>query len=472
MTGEVFQPRIVNPVKFKRAVVLAADEEIRTAAAALAEAMPWTNVEIARDPWTVSNSKSDEATVFLLDDTALIAVDTEAIRRGHRDAVLVLLSSNDFVHHSPPGVASGRYPYTEKADLVFAVGRDEFAPAAIIAAAARCAEDFLNIGRYARERRYIFLLVDDEPRWFSQFLPVLYAIIGQRADVRLARTYEEAIEFLFGPGRDSGVPDPRSAPGGHGDDVVCLIADVYFPKGSKLDGPAGKDLVRLVRGAYPRVPIVIASKAREALEMKGDAWILPKGDPGSLEILRHYIHDYTGLGDFLVQNPDGRPLARIKNIYELRDLMARAANDDEEAKNLRVVLETYAKKDYFSTWLYMHGFRTLGDVIRPRQDRGLRLVRFLFDLLEQEIGVLKSTPLIVEGFRVSTLADLRDALLQVDPGKIQPFSDNDVFSTWLDRRGYSELAEDLRPIHGSGPKLREALVRAIEKRMDAPLIPV
>lgn len=463
MNAGVFQPRIINPVKFGRAVVLAADEEIRNAAPALAEAMPWTAVEVARDPWTVSNSGSDEATVFLLDDTALIAVDTEVIRRRHRDAVVVLLSSNEFIHHSPPAVAASRYPYTEKADLIFAVGRDDFAPAAIIASAARCAEDFLNIGTYARERRYIFLIVDDEPRWFSQFLPILYGIIGQRADVKLARTYEDALRFLFGTTRESEIPAKRDASCGQGDDVVCLIADIFFPKGNKVDGPAGKDLVRLVRHSYPRVPIVIASKAREAQEMRGDAWIMPKGDPGSLEILRDYIHDFTGLGDFLVQDPEGRPLARIKNIFELRDFVARAGNDTEEAGRLRAVLETYAKKDYFSTWLYMHGFRTLGDVIRPRQDRGVRLIRVLNELLEQEIAAIKATPLVIEGYQISSLTDLRDVLLRVDPGKIQALSDNDVFSIWLDRQGYPELAEDLRPIHGSGPKLRKALAGTVEK---------
>lgn len=37
------------------------------------------------------------------------------------------------------------------------------------------------------------IIDDDEPRWFSQFLPVLYNIIGQRADVKLTRTYEETM---------------------------------------------------------------------------------------------------------------------------------------------------------------------------------------------------------------------------------------------------------------------------------------
>jgi hypothetical protein len=33
----------------------------------------------------------------------------------------------------------------------------------------------------------------------------------------------------------------------------------------------------------------------------------------------------------------------------------------------------------------------------------------------------------------------------------------------LDRKGYPELAEEIRPIHGSGEKLKEALKQSVSK---------
>jgi len=50
-----------------------------------------------------------------------------------------------------------------------------------------------------------------------------------------------------------------------------------------------------------------------------------------------------------------------------------------------------------------------------------------------------------------------------DPREIQKLSNNDVFSSWLDRKGYTELAEKLRPIHGTGQSLIKSLTSIIEQ---------
>jgi hypothetical protein len=76
---------------------------------------------------------------------------------------------------------------------------------------------------------------------------------------------------------------------------------------------------------------------------------------------------------------------------------------------------------------------------------------------------LDRTPLVMGGEKIFSLVDLLAVLRSLPPETIQPYSNNDTFSSWLDRRGYSELAEELRPIHGSGPGLRQTLVEIIEK---------
>lgn len=458
-----FYPRIINPVRFSRAVVFAADEDVRAAAADLAAGMPWTKVETAADPQAVDAVRDGPAAVLVFDDTGLIVADLARHRAAGGDRIVVLLSTNDVIHRSPSAVARERYPYTADADLVFAVDREEFLPRAIIVPAVRAAEDLLNIRKYAKERRFIFLIVDDEPRWFSQFLPVLYGIIGQRGDVMIARTYEEALRVLFGVERESAIDKARYRAAGRGDDVVCLITDLYFPRGREMNTPVGRDLIRIVKTYYPRIPVIVASKSREAEELQDQALILPKGDPGSLQILKDYIHDFTGLGDFLIMSPDGKGSRRVRDILQLRDLLVEAGQDTKAAANLRRLLEIHAEKDAFSTWFYMHGFRRLGDILRPRQDRDYELVRELQILIQEELERINATPLSIGQERIFGLRDLRDALRRVDPSEIQPFSDNDVFSTWLDCKAYPELAEELRPIHGSGESLRNELARAVEK---------
>jgi hypothetical protein len=403
--------------------------------------------------------------VFIFDDTALNIIDTQKIRQSAKDTVLILLSSNEFIQCSPPSVAQEKYPYTAKADLVFAYNNTDCAPNHIVASVVRAAEDLLNITRYSKARRFIFLVVDDEPRWFSQFLPVLYNIIGQRADVMLARTYEESLEFIFGEERESEIDDEAFHSHGYGDDIVCLITDIFFPRGNDLNSTAGKDLIRLTRKYYPRIPIVTASKTKEADAFKDITFVLPKGDPGSLEMLKKHIQDYTGIGEFIILDKQGKELYRIKSIIEMMEVLDQAGKDNKEARELREILESYGEKDNFSTWLYMHSYRELAEELRPKRVYGHNLIKVLKQYLGREILRMERIPLIIDGVKIFNLGELVNLLRSIDPVKIQDYSDNDIFSSWLDRRGYTELAEELRPVHGSGVNLIKILVRIVEKWM-------
>ena len=458
-----FDPRIVNPVKIEKTIIFSADELIRKSISVLKEKMPWIDVLLYSDPLKVSSYIYDKATAFLLDDTAISLVDTEKIRKNNKDSVIILLSSNEYIQSSHPSAAEQAFPFTSKADFVFAVNRKELTPDKIVTAAIRAGEDFINIHNYSKVRRYIFLIVDDEPRWFSQFLPLLYNIIGQRADVRITRTYEETLKFLFGVKNKKDIDPQKYLDRGYGDDVVCIITDIFFQKGKDLSSEAGKDIIDLIHKYYPRIRIIIASKAKEAFDLNHSAFLLPKGDPGSLLTLSSYIYDYTGMGDFLILDKNGKELYRIKNIQELYTLLEFANENSKEAEKLRKLLEEYGRKDYFSTWLYMHSFRELGDKLRPKHDIGHRMITVLKRYILREILRMENTPLIINGNKIYSLSDLYKLLKSIDPKKIQLLTDNDVFSSWLDRKGFTELAEELRPIHGSGEKLVRSLASRIRK---------
>ncbi len=458
-----FISRLINPVKIKNVLIFAADEQIRKTEKKIMEDMPWIKVFMLNDPAKASNFTSEEASVMVCDDMALNFVDEKTLRKNCKDIVLVLLSSLELVHCSPPSVSLKKYPHTSKADLIFAIKRKGCSPKAIMTSVVRNAEDKINIEKYSKARRFIFLVVEDEPRWISMFLPVLYNIIGQRADIKVTRTFEETLQFLFGVEKESEINEADYRSFGWGDDVVCLITDIFFPKANDLQSNAGKDLVSLVEKYYPRFPKIIASKAPEAEDLGSTAFTMPKGDPRSLQALRGYIHDHTGVGDFIINNQEGNELFRIKNIREMLKVMQEAEKDTEKAKKLRKILEIYGKRDTFSTWLYMHGFQDLGDKLLPQHAKGRRLVSKLKRHFEKEIIRVDSTPLIIQDHRIFDLKGLLHVLRSFDPAAIQQMSDNDIFSTWLERKGYPELAEEFRPIHGSGIKLEKTLAELVEK---------
>ena len=458
-----FIPRIINPIKIGQAVVFAGETLIREAALLLAEDVPWIEIEVLHDPVTVSNFKATGAVVFICDDTALPFVNTETIRKNNPDAVITLLSANPYIQCSPPRPAREKYPYTAKADLVFAYDTTECVPRVIFTPVVRAAEDLINIRASLDVRRFIFLVVDDEPRWLSQFLPVLYSIIAQRADVMVTRTYEEAMKFLFASESEADIEPEIMRSQGHARDVVFLITDIFFPRGDEPESDAGRDLIRLVNQYYPRIPIVIASKAEEAETFRDEAFLLPKGDPGSLGELSDHIRDFSGMGDFLVLNQKGEVQHRLINIHDIYRMILAAERDDREGRELREIVESYAEKDRFSTWLYMHSYQELGDMLRPRHTRGRELISLLNKNLDDQIRQLDATPLVIDDTSIYSIPDLLEVLRTAPEEVIQPLSDNDVFSSWLDRQGYSELAEELRPIHGSGRKLGRTLISVIEK---------
>lgn len=458
-----FVPRIINPVKMRRALFFTGEAELRGSRRVLEENMPWLKVEILSDPLSAARTALEEAAVFLCDDAGLAVLDADMIRRRNPEAVLVLLSYQPFIQCSPPQVARQRFPYADKADLVFAVNQSDSPPQKIITSVVRAAEDLLNIRKSSRARRFIFHIVDDEPRWLSQFLPVLYGIIGQRADIMITRTYEETLHFIFGVDDESRISPHDFQSRGKGDDIVCLIADIFLPRGDNLQSASGRDLIHVISRFYPRIALVIASKAPEAHELKDLGFVLPKGDPDSLERLRDHILNRTGLGDFLIYDGTGRELRRAKTIHGICQVLLDAEKDTDEGRVLREILEIYGDNDRFSTWLYMHSYPELGNRLRPERRHGRRLITHLKRNLQAEIARMRRTPLVLGDRKVFTLDQLRAALLDLDPETIQPYADNDLLSGWLDRQGYPELAEDLRPIHGSGAGLRQMLAQTLEK---------
>lgn len=460
-----FIPRIINPIKIRDVILFSADEAIRKSQRIIQADMPWVNVQVHSNPLTVSAIHSDGAGVLILDDVAMNLVDIEKIRRNNNDVVIALLSFVRLIQCSPPQIARREFPYTGDADLVFAANRGEFAPDKIITAVVRSAEDHLNIEKRSEVRRFILLIVDDEPNWPSQFLPILYKIIGQRADVKITRTYEEALKFMFGVEDETEISeDYRDF--GYGDQVVCLITDILFPQGDKITADAGRSLIGLVNRFYIRIPIIIASQAKDLPALADKGFVLAKGDPGSLETLGSYIRDRTGIGDFVIYDESGEEVHRAKDVRGMYALLSKADGKSPEADRLRSLLEIYGERDKFSTWLYMHGFRALGDTLRPQKLKGERMIAVLRRSLRSAMLKMQYTPLVVDGIKVFNLQDLRTVLQSVPAEQLEHLSHNDIISSWLDQKGYSELADALRPIHGTGSELRAAIRGAVEEWMN------
>lgn len=378
--------RVISPAKIKTVLAFSADAGIRQSVAALGATMPGVEVRLITSPAQLSAYRSEAPAALVADDAALQIADVESLRLAVRDLVVLLFSYNEIVCCAPPAIALEKMPFTGKADLVFAVDRASLAPDRVVTSAVRAAEDLLNIDKYSTARRFICLLVDDEPRWFSQFLSPLYEIIQDRAVVKLVRTYEQALEFIFGVADEARIDAAAYRSLGRGDDLVCLVTDILFPRAGTVSGEAGRALVSLVERYYTHCPIIVASKAKEAGELRGDYFVLPKGDYGSPEKLKRYILDFTGMGDLVIHGAAGEELRRVSNLEEMRDLLTAAGGRSEESRRLQEILRAYGEKDRFSTWFYMHGHGRLGDAVRPLRGTAAELVAEMERRVREELS--------------------------------------------------------------------------------------
>ncbi len=211
----------------------------------------------------------------------------------------------------------------------------------------------------------VILLVEDNVRYYSSFLPVIYTellhhsqrviseglnisqkILRMRArpKILLCTTWEEA----------------EAAFASHADEVLGIISDVEFPREGRKYAQAGADFARRVRTAYPDVPVILHSSRPEnrALAQAVGADFLLKGSPLLLQELREVMLQDFGFGDFVFRLPDG---SEVDRAGDLRELERKLATVPEQA------LLYHASRNDFSRWLKARTEFALAHELRPRR---------------------------------------------------------------------------------------------------------
>jgi CheY-like chemotaxis protein len=209
------------------------------------------------------------------------------------------------------------------------------------------------------------ILVEDEPRFYSIYLPHIYTEvtlqtmrlmaeginlshrllrIRARPKILLAQTYEEALELY----------DQFAG------NILGIVSDVSFPRIGILDPEAGIRLAEEIRKHDEDLPILIQSMEEEHQEKAAsvNAEFLNKHSPHLLEELRQYILDHFGFGDFIFKLPDGTPITRAS---DMREMLSALAEMPEES------LVYHASRNHFSAWFKARTEFELASALRPRK---------------------------------------------------------------------------------------------------------
>lgn len=210
----------------------------------------------------------------------------------------------------------------------------------------------------------VILLVEDNVRYYSSFLPTIYAelirqserIIGEgvnlshklvrlraRPKILLSSTFEAAWDLFT-----------RYQPW-----LLGLISDVEFPRGGTVTRGAGFDLARRVREAAPDLPILLQSSRVEfaAGAAEVGAAFLRKYSETLLADLRHFMVEQFAFGDFVFRMPDGREVGRASDLKGLVEQLGQVPAES---------IAYHGERNHFSKWLTARTEFAVARSLRPR----------------------------------------------------------------------------------------------------------
>lgn len=211
----------------------------------------------------------------------------------------------------------------------------------------------------------VMLVVEDNIRYYSAFLPVIYTeIITQskrllseglnvahklvrmraRPKILLCSNYEAASELVMK----------------YREYLLGVVSDVEFPRDGELSPDAGFDLAHMVHNVVPDVPIVLQSSRTQFMgraQAEGFSF-LQKRSPTLLLSLRRFLIEEVGFGDFIFRMPDGSEVARARDMNELESLLHEVPAES---------VAYHSARNHFSHWLMARTEFALAQKLRPRR---------------------------------------------------------------------------------------------------------
>jgi CheY-like chemotaxis protein len=247
-------------------------------------------------------------------------------------------------------------------------------------------EDYRNAPMDTRRGVQVILLVEDSPRYYSLFLPLIYTeLLSQtrrlitegvndferlqrmraRPKIILAETLQQARAFL------------RL----YKNNIIGVISDVRYPDGDSINDQAGFILASEVKAELPDVPVLLQSSELEHRPRAEGAGcgFLHKDSQNLAEELRGFILEHFGFGDFVFRLPDGSEVARAANLYEFEDILPDVPDES---------ILYHAARNHFSTWLRARSEFALAEDLRPMRVGDFKGVQELRQLVIEAVSQL------------------------------------------------------------------------------------
>lgn len=234
----------------------------------------------------------------------------------------------------------------------------------ILLAIIKLIEDRMNVDNDVAEVGVqTIILVEDNIRFYSSYLPIMYKIIFKqsksfvneglnehqrmlrmrgRPKVLLATNYEDAISFYEKYKKN----------------LLGLVSDISYPRNGKIDRDAGFELCKIIKRDNPYTPILLQSSdtknAKKAKSLR--VGFLDKYSSTLTFDLREFIKEYFAFGDFVFKdNTLGIVVARASDLKDLQDKIFNIPSNS---------LRYHIQRNHFSKWLRARALFPLAELFR------------------------------------------------------------------------------------------------------------
>lgn len=265
----------------------------------------------------------------------------------------------------------------------------------------------------------VVLLVEDNIRYYSAFLPVIYTELITQSRRLLREGFNVAHKLLRMRARPkillcSDYQEAAEQAIRYQEYLFGVISDVEFPCGGELRSKAGFELAHMIHRVVPDVPIVLqSSRAQFESRAQIDGFsFLRKGSQTLLNDLRLLLTERFALGDFVFRLPDGTEVGRASDLNSLEALLQEVPVES---------IAYHSERNHFSHWLSARTEFALAQKLRPRKHSGQTSYEDTRqDLIESIAGYRREQSQVLIGdFGASTFkAATEDYFLRIGSGSL------------------------------------------------------
>ena len=226
-------------------------------------------------------------------------------------------------------------------------------------------EDARNFEHDSKVGVQAVLLVEDNIKFYSSYLPVIYTELLKQTQIVMAEELNPAKKMLRLRARPkvlfcSTYEEAWGIYTKYGNNLLGVISDIEYPKDGACHPEAGLELTRRIKAETPDMPVLLQSSNSKFAQNAGTlgASFMSKAAADLSKQLRGFILRYFGFGDFIFSDRNGVELARAADLNTMLKLLKVVPIDS---------VLYHAGRNHFSKWLFARTEFEMAFHIRPKK---------------------------------------------------------------------------------------------------------